>query len=81
MKKQIIISSLILLVAFSFFFINYFNPINLEAVKSALFTLVDFTRTKDLRKENATEREAGKHGYCDNGFDFRQDGNRGMAFR
>ena len=52
MKKQIIISGLILLVSFSFFFINYFNPINLEHVKSALFTLVDFTRTKELQKEN-----------------------------
>lgn len=57
MKKQIIISSLILLVAFSFFFINYFNPINLEAVKSALFTLADFTRTKELRKENEALKE------------------------
>ena len=57
MKKQIIISSLILLVAFSFFFINYFNPINLEPVKSALFTLADFTRTKELRKEIANLKE------------------------
>lgn len=52
MKKQIIISFVILLVSFSFFFINYFNPINLEPVKSALFTLVDFTRTKSTQREN-----------------------------
>lgn len=57
MKKQIIISGLILLVSFSFFFVNYFNPINLEPVKSALFTLVDFTRTKELQKENEALKE------------------------
>ena len=57
MKKQIIISFVILLVSFSFFFVNYFNPINLEPVKSALFTLVDFTRTKELQKENEALKE------------------------
>lgn len=57
MKKQIIISGLILLVSFSFFFVNYFNPINLEPLKSALFTLVDFTHTKKLQKENEALKE------------------------
>lgn len=57
MKKQIVISFVILLVSFSFFFVNYFNPINLEPVKSALFTLVDFSRTKKLQKENEALKE------------------------
>lgn len=55
MKKQIIISFLILVASFSFFFVNYFNPINLESLKSALFAITD--STKNLQKENETLKE------------------------
>ncbi len=52
MKKEIVISCVILLVAGVIFTINYFYPVNLAPVKSALFTFVDFTDTKKLKQEN-----------------------------
>lgn len=57
MKKQIIISFLILIFSFSFFFVNYFNPINLKPLKNMLYTLADFTHTKKLQKENEALKE------------------------
>ncbi len=57
MKKQIIVSCLILFVSFSFFFVNYFNPINLEPIRSTIFALVDFARTKSVQKENEVLKE------------------------
>lgn len=57
MKKEIILSFFILFVAFSFFMFNYFNPINLEPVTSAIFNVIDFTRAKKLQQENEALKE------------------------
>ena len=57
MKKEIVISLFVLFVSLLFFFVNYFNPINIAPLKRALNSVVDFSRSEKLQKENEALRE------------------------